>query len=224
MGRGDRILAALVGIAIYAAVSAWTIDRYGAALFWPAFVTQFGATLLAVVLAFAIENRREQRALVAADENLTQRRQAEARKRLLALGDELEKNQVSISEIVKGIEDEAPDGQFKLVHPQLLGGTWASSGERLGDLLQQYELVARLSTFYGRLEELRWRVRHRTEVMSDRMDRMTLALAKELVGEVAGLLDDVRAQEPNPVIRPVGLVHARAVGGSIQPTGSVTTE
>lgn len=104
------------------------------------------------------------------------------------------------------------------------GGMWASSGERLADLLQQYELVARLSTFYGRLEELRWRIRHRTKVMNDQMDPMTLALAKEMVDEVVGLLHDVRGQEPNPEIRPVGLVHVRALGGSIQPAGTVTTE
>jgi hypothetical protein len=225
MGRADRILVIAAGVAFFAAASASMADRYGGALYWPALLSQFGATLLAVVLALGIDSRRERRALERHERSLADERTSEARKRLLALLVELERNQSSIESIVRGLRRNPPEGELNLLHWQLLDGTWASSGERLGDLLAEYDLVAELSTFYGRLEELRWRIRYRTQARDSAIDQITLDLAEEMRAEVAGLIDKVRAEEGNPVVRPVGLVHARAIGGAvIQTSASMTAE
>jgi hypothetical protein len=215
----DRVLGYGVGIALFALASTWTVDRYGGASYWPSLL----ATLVAVVLAFEFERRRERRALERAEESLTRRRETEARKRLLALQDELERNQISIDGIAKELQH-VPPGVFALIHPQLLDGTWSSSGERLGDLLAEYDLVARVSTFYGRLEELRWRVRYRTQASDSAVDTMTLALAVEMQPEVAELIKKVQAQERAPEVRPVGVTHVASLSGGIRPTASLTAE
>ena len=115
MGTFDRVLTFAVGIAVFAALSAVTLDRYGGASYFPALL----ATLAAVVVAFEFERHRERQALKRAEESLMQRRKTEARKRLLALRTELEKNQVSIDTIVEALKQVRP-GPFVPVHPQLL--------------------------------------------------------------------------------------------------------
>jgi hypothetical protein len=203
MGRADRVLAYVFVIVVLAALSAWTADRYGGASYWPSLL----ATLVAVVLAFEFERRRERRALERAEVSLMRRRETEARKRLLLLQEELAKNQISINDIVNGLMQHVPSGGFALIHPQLLDGTWSSSGERLGDLLAEYDLVARLSTFYGRLEELRWRIRYRTKAQDTAIDPMTQALAVQMRFEVAELIEKVQAEASAPEVRPVGVTH-----------------
>lgn len=224
MRRMDRILAVGVGVSLFTVASAWVVDRYGGASYWPSLIAQFAATLLAVVLALEFEARRERRALLRGELELNDIRSTEARKRLLSLATELEKNDVSIKEIIRALQDPLPAPTFKLIHPQLLAGTWAASGERLGDLLSEYELVARVSTFYGRLEELRWRIRHRTEARDEVLNSMTLALAKEMQQEVTTLIRDVRAQEQNPSVRRLGVTHTRAVSSTLHLTASVSAE
>jgi hypothetical protein len=38
-------------------------------------------------------------------------------------------------------------GIWRILHPQLLDGAWLASGERLGDLLADYELVSDVAVF-----------------------------------------------------------------------------
>jgi hypothetical protein len=219
MGRADRVLAYVCVIFVLAALSAWTADRYGGASYWPSLL----ATLVAVVLAFEFERRRERRALGRAEVSLMRRRETEARKRLLALQAELEKNQISIDGIVNELQH-VPPGVFALIHPQLLDGSWSSSGERLGDLLAEYDLVARLSTFYGRLEELRWRIRYRTQAQDTAIDPMTQDLAVEMQSEVVKLIEKVQAEASAPEVRPVGVTHVASATARLGLTASLKAE
>jgi hypothetical protein len=125
---------------------------------------------------------------------------------------ELEKNRKSIGEIADGLLPSA--GTWRILHPQLLDGAWSASGERLGDLLADYELVSDLSVFYGRVEELRWRLRYRTTSRDPGLDEMTHALADEMRKEVEDLLSRVQAQEREPGVR--GVTH---VGGLVGRSG-----
>ena len=80
--------------------------------------------------------------------------------------------------------DKAALGLPLIINPQLLDRAWLANSERLGDLLADYELMSDLAFFYGRLEELRWRIRYRTEAGGATvMDGMTRSLVEELKPE-----------------------------------------
>jgi hypothetical protein len=213
-------LAALAAtfLAALAVASYWIIDRYGELAYVPGFVSGLAATVIAFVLALEFEARRENRALVLAEEETNRARVTEARKRLLALRTELEKNQTSIGQIVTGLRSQAEmgGGIWRILHPQLLDGAWAASGGRLGDLLADYELVSDVSIFYGRLEELRWRLRYRTQARIDDLDRMTLGLASEMKDDVVGLLKRISEEERQPGVR--GVTHIGRTSGPVQLT------
>jgi hypothetical protein len=84
------------------------------------------------------------------------------------------------------LDEKLPQAGWAL-HPELLDASWHASATRLSELLSNYELVADLATFYSRLEELRWRIRFRTQAQSSILDEMTHKLAHEMVKE----MDDV---------------------------------
>jgi hypothetical protein len=223
MLHGWRLLAAAAALVVFVAVSAAVAASYGGDSFWPALVTEFGATLLAVLLALEIESRREVRALERAVDETLKARSTEARKRLDAVRMELAKNQTSIGEVADGLLPSAAGGKtWMILHPQLLDGAWSASSERLGDLLTDYELVADLSIFYGRVEELRWRLRYRTQARTAEIDGMTFTLANEMRTEVQGLLERLSAEVTDPSVRPMGLDHKRRLGGSVTVTGALT--
>jgi hypothetical protein len=199
-----------IGVAVVVVAAVAVLERYGGLAFWPALVTEFAATLVAVFLALEIERRRERAALERVAKDTDKIRSTEARKRLLALQDELERNQASIGEIVDGLAN-VEAGTWKILHPQLLDGAWTANGERLGDLLAKYDIVAGLATFYGRLEELRWRIRHRTQARDLELDGMILALAKEMVDEVADVLRRVKDEAQDPDVGFTKVTHLSRV-------------
>jgi hypothetical protein len=223
-----RRVTLVVGLLLAALVvwSAVMVDRYGEAAYIPELVSGFAATFVAFVLALEFESRRESRALARAEEATNHARTTEARKRLLSLRTELEKNRESVATIDDGLRSQAEMGGtvWRILHPQLLNGAWVANGERLGDLLADYELVSDLAVFYGRLEELRWRVRYRTQERRDDLDAMTRALSVELRREVDDLLERVSAEEPNPSVRLVGLDHRGALHGTITLTSELSAE
>lgn len=228
---GHRVLAKIgtttlvVAFVLALVVAAILVLRcYGGDSFWPELVAGFAATVLAVVLALEFESRRDADALNRLSQDTAETRKAEARKRLGAVRREMEANQTSIGEVADGLAKSSVSGgtTWPILHPQLLDGAWSASGERLGDLLADYELVSDLSIFYGRVEELRWRLRYRTQARTADLDGMTFALADEMRGEVKGLLERVSAEEPTPQVLPLGIVRKRQLGGTIAPTGTLT--
>jgi hypothetical protein len=69
-------------------------------------------------------------------------------------------------------------------------------------MARDYELIAALSAFYGRVEELQWRLRYRLE-FRDRadarvFDAMTEPLIAELRDEVADLISRVEKETKEP--------------------------
>jgi hypothetical protein len=93
------------------------------------------------------------------------------------------------------------------MNPQLLEGAWTASASRLSELVADYKLIADLATAYGRIEELRWRLRYRTEHRGEWLDAMTASLVEELQPEVDDLLGRVARQIDEPSVQPLGLVH-----------------
>jgi hypothetical protein len=94
-----------------------------------------------------------------------------------------------------------------LLNPQLLEGAWNANAPRLTELTADYKLIADIATAYGRIEELRWRLRVRTEQKEIGSDDLTSQLVEELRPEVADLLQRITHQLENPDVQPVGLTH-----------------
>ncbi len=222
MRRARHRVWLLVAVGAFVGLTIVVLDRYGGLPYWPALATEFGASLAAFMLALEWEAHRERAALARAEKSANAARHSEARKRLLALEGELKRNKVSIDMLAVRLPERPRGVVDDLLHPELLDGAWSSSGERLGDLLAEYGLVGELATFYGRLEELRWRIRHRTHARDSYLDGMTKGLAEEMQGEVASLLERVATQAADPEVRTVGVAHVKNLGGSIAPTGTLT--
>jgi len=200
----------LVAVAAFVVLTVVVLNRYGGISYWPGLATEFGASLAAFMLALEWEAHRERAALERTERTANEARHTEARKRLLALEGELKRNKVSIDTLAAQLPERPSGAVNDLLHPELLDGAWTSSGERLGDLLAEYGLVGELATFYGRLEELRWRIRHRTHARDSYLDGMTKALAEEMQREVDSLLERVARQAADPEVRAVGLSHVNS--------------
>jgi hypothetical protein len=214
-----------VAILAFLALSAVALELYGALPYLPGLAAEFGASLAAFMLALRWEGYRAAETAVRAAREADELRRTEARKRLLALEAELKRNEVSIDELAEKLPDRPRGEVHEFLHPELLDGAWASSGERLGDLLADYDLVAHLATFYGRLEELRWRIRHRTQERDTYLDGMAKALAVEMQSEVDEARDRVSKEAKDPEVRRIGLVHVTAgtvTGRAIVTAGPVS--
>jgi hypothetical protein len=204
----------LAAAAIFAVLTAVAVGLYGGLPYLPALATEFGASLAAFALAFRLESDRESRqaqeAIGRAEREATELRKTEARKRLLALAAELRRDKTSIDHLAQNLPDVPTGAVEQLLNPELLDGAWAMSCERLGDLLADYGLVAHLATFYGRLEELRWRIRHRTGQRDSYLDGMAKALAIEMKDEVDEALKRVTDEAKDPEVQRVGIVHVKS--------------
>jgi hypothetical protein len=218
-GPSGLLAAAMLGCVVLGAI-AW--DAYGAESLLPAFVTGFAGTLLAFILALRFEGDRERRRAAVAEVELRARRETEVRRRFEPIRAELEKNAKSLDEL-RGLDTPPPSG-FELRNPQLLEGAWIANAPRLSELIADYELIADLATAYGWIEELRWRIRYRTEHASARLDGMTAPLVEELRAEVADLIERVKEQVAVPDVQPLGLLHRAKLSGSITPTGTLSLE
>jgi hypothetical protein len=226
----------LVLVAAGIAASVVVVRHYGGGNYWPGLVTGMIGTLVAFVLALSWEREREERRLAQDAVELQQRRVTEVRRRLEPVRAELRVNAGSLEVIAGALGgsepvttaslnvSQPPGVPFSFVHPQLLEGAWAASVSRLSELVADYELIADLATAYGRIEELRWRLRYRTEHRSSWLDEMTVPLVDELRAEVADLLDRVGRQIEQPSVQPLGLVHTATVGTAVESEVALKTK
>jgi hypothetical protein len=197
-------------VAVGVPLALWLADVYTGPQIWPGLVGNFTASFFAFVIALTWDRRQaaadlkrragEREADVereARDEY--DRRAAEARSRLKSVRAELTENKDSIADVVRSLP------RSKLLLPQLLRGSWAANAQALSVLIDQPDLVADLSTFYGRVEELQWRLRYRAETLATarllEVSRMTQPLAEEMQAEVTGLIERVTAEISNPTLQ-----------------------
>jgi hypothetical protein len=198
-------------------------------------IAGFLGTLVASVLALTWERERGRSELERNAHDLHERRKTEARRRLEPVRAELEKNAQSLRLIVEAFESKehrealaasvvAEDSVRFLINPQLLEGAWAASASRLSELIADYRLIANLATTYGRIEELRWRVRYRTEHERTILDSPIRQLAVELRDEVEKLLERVRQQINEPDVQPLGLAHKVSISSAIEVSSALGLE
>jgi hypothetical protein len=208
------IVACLAGVAV-------VVDRYGGRTLWPELVGGFLASLLAFMLALTWERERELRRATEAARTVGEQRATEIRRRLEPVRTELEKNEESLFAVQQHLEASS-DREFIISNPQLLDGAWAASASRLSELVADFKFIADLSVTYGRLEELRWRLRYRTEHHSVLLDGMTAPLVTQLRGEVEDLLKRVRRQISGPTVQTIGVAVETNLAGSITPRGGLS--
>jgi hypothetical protein len=200
----------ILGIAVAVGTPFLSSVSYGADLTWPALATNFSSTLLAFIVALAWDRRqrgvadRKEAALEAqraasSRQAENERRQLEARRRFAALELELERVEASLRRI-------AEEGHnFRYFFPDLPTGSWAASSAPLGLIVANYTLMADLSTFYGQVEEMRWRLRFKAsnDADADEMSPLVSALARELLRDVSHLSASVARQVEEPEVEPV---------------------
>jgi hypothetical protein len=178
----------------------------------------FVAALLAFMIALAWERDREEKAVIRAETSLADRRRTEVRRRLATIQEELKKNRESLV----FIEERLPSSPQ--MHPQLLEAAWTASAPRLTELLADYELAADLGVAYGRIEELRWRLRVRTQRGFLSLDGMILVLVGELISEVDDLLTQIAKQMSDPDLQTYGLLHRASGSFTVKTTASIDAE
>ena len=237
--RGVLVGLMLLVVAAMVVGADLVVHDYGGDSFFPGLVAGFIGTFLAFVLALWSEGVRERLQLKRDADRLEESRKSEIQRRLKAVDAELDKNAESLEIVVSGLDPVAAARSWRaalgsripakgpvLLMPQLLDRAWAANAPRLAALVADYELIADLSTTYGRIEELRWRLRLRAEWARDarfrrRLDTMTLPLAEDLTTEVADLRARVQKAADDPHVQTLGLLHtvtataavSRAVAG-----------
>jgi hypothetical protein len=183
---------------------------YEASLTWPALVTSFSSTFLAFIVALAWDRRqraiadRKEAAMEALREAddlrvASDRRQLEARRRFAAL-------ELELARVEASLRRTAEEGhEFKYFFPDLPTGSWAASSSHLGLIVANYTLMADLSTFYGQVEELRWRLRFKAynDVPMNELTPLVSALARQMLRDVGHLRGAVARQVEEPEVEPV---------------------
>jgi hypothetical protein len=220
------LLLAVVVVAVAAPVL--TALYYSQSETWTAMATGFSATSLAFLIALAWDRRqraiaelREVEAERRRDEAVRtaeqERRETEAKRRFSAIALELERIQASLTRTVEEQQ------RYTYFFPDLPSGSWGAASAPLGMILSNYGLMADLSTFYGHVDELRWRLRFKAQpgVEDDAIAPIIDALARQMLNDVAVLLAHVRRQVASPDVRRVSDEAGGHVVARRQLTGAI---
>src|SRR3954470_2895593 len=225
----------LLILALVAAVVAPIIGAhyYTGEIMWPLVIGGFSGAALAFTTALfwdrhsrlqdevrqnEAEHRRTQERL----QQEQARRVVEAKRRFGALELELSRLKASIE------RTKLEQHNYKHFFPDLPTGSWAAASGPLGVIVSDYELMADLATFYGHVEELRWRLRFKADPAVDEKD--VSATIATFVGQMADgvdvLLEQVREQIRSPQVEQVVGAPQRPtrVSRTRQFTGAIRTQ
>jgi len=212
------LVAALVAAVVAPIVGA---HYYTGEIMWPLVIGGYSGAALAFTTALfwdrhsrlRDEVRQSEAERRRAADRLRQeqeRRVVEAKRRFGALELELERLKASI--------DRAKREQHNYKHffPDLPTGSWAAASGPLGLIVSNYELMADLSTFYGHVEELRWRLRFKADAATDEkiVNPIIDTFVAQMSDAVNTLLEQVREQVQNP--------HVEQIVGAPQGRGAPT--
>lgn len=183
---------------------------YTGEIMWPIEIAGFSGAALAFLTALAWDrhsrlqddvrqSEAERRRTEARLEQEQSRRVVEARRRFGAVELELLRLKASIDRTKR------EQRSYKHFFPDLPTGSWQASSEPLSMIVADYELMADLSTFYGHVEELRWRLRFKAQASTD--ETMVNSLIDTLVSQMADavdtLLEQVREQIETPNVEQI---------------------
>ena len=207
--RPFQLLVLSLAVAIVAPIV--SAHYWGNELMWSLVIAGYSGAALAFTVALfwdrhsrlqdeVRQNDAERRRVAERLQQEQERRVVEARRRFGALELELQRLQASIE------RSKREQAQYKHFFPDLPTGSWAAASGPLGVIVADYELMADLATFYGHVEELRWRLRYKAEAAADEADSIN-PLIDMFVGQMADavtvLLEQVQEQIRNPTVEQV---------------------
>ena len=183
---------------------------YTGEIMWPLFIAGYAGAALAFTTALFWDRhqrledsvlQREADRQRAADRLREEqdRRMVEARRRFGAVELELLRLKTSVD------RTKLEQHHHKHFFPDLPTGSWEAASGPLAVIVSDYELMADLSTFYGHVEELRWRLRFKAQADTDeeKVNSMIDSLAESMAEAVDALLEHVREQIQNPQVEHV---------------------
>jgi hypothetical protein len=224
--------AVLLGVSIGGSIAAllFSSGHYGGAQTWPPMITSFAATSIAFLIALAWDRRQrsiadtkdaeaEARRLQAEVEAEYERRRIEGQRRFSAIALELERLHASLERTV------AEQQSYKYFFPDLPDGSWQAGSGALGMIISNFGLMADLSTFYGQVSELRWRLRFKADPSVEDADVSPIIdmLARQMLHDVEALTEQVRRQVVSPDLSPLVDEHGGVIVSARQPTGAIRT-
>jgi hypothetical protein len=202
----------LLVLALVAAVVAPIVGAhyYTGEIMWPLVIGGYSGAALAFTTALfwdrhsrlqdeVRQNESEHRRAAARLQQEQERRVVEAKRRFGALELELERLKASIERTKREQAD------YKHFFPDLPTGSWAAASGPLGLIVSDYELMADLATFYGHVEELRWRLRFKADAAIDEevIHPIISTFVNQMGDEVEVLLEQVREQIRNPQVEQI---------------------
>jgi hypothetical protein len=224
--RGQKFL--MVGLVLAVVGPIITNNYYDGELIWPLVTGGFTGAVLAFLVALAWDRHQGavQEAKQAAAEQRRQeeelrkeqeRRTLEAKRRFSAIALELERLQASINRTM------AEQHEYKHFFPDLPTGSWRAASGPLGMIVSNYGLMADLSTFYGHVEELQWRLRFKADpnVDESQVSPLIAGLAGQMAASIEELIGQVRRQVSKPDVESVLSDGGGTVVSRRQMTGAI---
>jgi hypothetical protein len=202
----------LLILALVAAVVAPIVGAhyYTGEIMWPLVIGGYSGAALAFTAALfwdrhsrlqdeVRQNEAERRRVQERLREEQERRVVEAKRRFGALEVELTRLKASIE------RTQREQASYKHFFPDLPAGTWAAASGPLGVIVSDYELMADLATFYGHVEELRWRLRFKADASVDEeaVNPIISTFVSQMADAVDVLLEQVRAQMVNPQVEQI---------------------
>lgn len=194
----------VVGLACAITLPFVAVDRWDSEWTIPGLIGSFSATTFAFLIGLAWDRRQRtaedrKEALVDEARKLAEldaeqeRRTLEAKRRFGALALELERLKATIERTLQ-------QSKYKYFLPDLPTGTWQAAGAPLGMIVNNYALMADLSTFYGQVSELQWRLRFKAQpgVDAEALNPIIDALTEQMLNDVDSLLTEVQRQTVTP--------------------------
>ena len=225
----------LLILALVAAVVAPIVGAhyYTGEIMWPLVIGGYSGAALAFTAALfwdrhsrlqdeVRQNETDRRRTQERLQQEQERRVVEAKRRFGALEVELTRLKASIDRTKR------EQANYKHFFPDLPTGTWAAASGPLGVIVSDYELMADLATFYGHVEELRWRLRFKADasVDTEAVNPIISTFVSQMADAVDVLLEQVRAQMVNPQVeqivgapqqqRPTRVARTRQFTGAIR--------
>ncbi len=204
---------------------------YTGEIMWPLVIGGYSGAALAFTTALfwdrhsrlqdeVRQNEAERRRAAERLQHEQERRVVEAKRRFGALELELERLKASIERTKREAHN------YKHFFPDLPAGSWAAASGPLGVIVSDYELMADLATFYGHVEELRWRLRFKADASVDEavVNPIIATFVAQMAEAVDVLLEQVREQIVNPQVeqivgapqRPTRVARTRQFTGAIR--------
>jgi len=206
--RPFQLLVLSLAVAIVAPIA--VLPVYGGEIIWPLVICGYSGAALAFTVALfwdrhsrlqdeVRQNEAERRRVAERLQQEQERRVIEAKRRFGALELELERLKASIDRTKR------EQARYKQFFPDLPTGSWIAASGPLGVIVADYELMADLATFYGHVEELRWRLRFKAEASTEAelVNPLIDTFVSQMADAVTVLLEQVHEQALSPTVEQV---------------------